>query len=287
MSSHRSLVIGLPESGKTTFIAALWHVLESEEVPSALRVRELAGDRAYLNKLRNAWLRCEPVGKTEQDGATMVRMLLEDRTTHVTAELWLPDIAGETYRDHWVHRQWSAAFDELAVAADGALLFVHPSEIAEPLRIDAVNALAEAVRGDQEPTVTNAAAPTKWDPQQSPTQVQLVDLLQFLAWRRGGVPLSLGLIVSAWDLVRDQRLSPSKWCASRLPLLGQFLASNEDRFRVAYYGVSAQGGVIPRDADRLREFTHASQRIEVVADDLTSSHDITVPVQRLSTGSRP
>lgn len=289
MSVRRNLVIGLPESGKTTFIAAFWHIVESEEVPSALRVKQLTGDRAYLNRLREAWLRCEPVGKTLPADETIVRMLLEDRASQGTSELLLPDIAGETFHDQWVNRRWTKGFDELVLAADGALIFVHPNEINEPIRIDTVNAQADHIRrvrndgGAYAPTVAQIVAeptPTIWNAASAPTQVQLVDLLQFLIWRRAGRVLNLAVVVSAWDLVRGAGKTPRDWCAERLPLLGQFLVSNPQRILARHYGISAQGGELPRDAERLRALTHASQRLEVV-DDLSTSHDVTLPVQRL------
>ena len=37
------LVVGLPGSGKTTFLAALWHALESAEVSLALQLTEVHG----------------------------------------------------------------------------------------------------------------------------------------------------------------------------------------------------------------------------------------------------
>lgn len=290
MTPRRHLVIGLPESGKTTFIAAFWHVAESEEVPSALRVKHLTGDRGYLNRLREAWLRCEAVGKTHPAGETVVRMLLEDRASHITSELLLPDIAGETFRDHWVNRRWTKQFDELVMSADGALVFVHPNGITEPLRIETIEGHTQELKNAREieapkPPPSQAAMPSGtssiWDANLAPTQVQLVDLTQFLIWRRGGQRLNLAVVVSAWDLVRDGGKSPRDWCAARLPLLGQFLNANPNRLAVEYYGISAQGGELPRDAERLRRLTHASKRIEVVRDDLSASHDVTLPVQRL------
>ena len=60
----KQLLIGLPETGKTTFLAALWQVVESDEVPGALRLEKLHGDREHLNKIRADWLCCSPMGRT-------------------------------------------------------------------------------------------------------------------------------------------------------------------------------------------------------------------------------
>ena len=41
----RQLVVGLPGSGKTTFLAALWYLVVWGEVATALRLDRLHGNR--------------------------------------------------------------------------------------------------------------------------------------------------------------------------------------------------------------------------------------------------
>jgi stage III sporulation protein SpoIIIAA len=54
-SASNQLIIGLPETGKTTFLAALWHVVTSEEVNESLRLERLHGDSKYLNEISAKW----------------------------------------------------------------------------------------------------------------------------------------------------------------------------------------------------------------------------------------
>jgi hypothetical protein len=58
------LSMGLPEVGKTTFLAALWHVTESGEVQASLSLERISENAKHLNSIRSDWLRLEKVGRT-------------------------------------------------------------------------------------------------------------------------------------------------------------------------------------------------------------------------------
>ncbi len=57
MSQKRIMICGLPESGKTTFIAALWYLLSNDEISTALTLESLPENRNYLNSLSRKWAR--------------------------------------------------------------------------------------------------------------------------------------------------------------------------------------------------------------------------------------
>jgi hypothetical protein len=115
-----------------------------------------------------------------------------------------------------------------------------------------------------------------WQAKTAPTQVQMVELLQFLA-ELSESRLRLAVIVSAWDLVKEQ-ITPAEWVEKRMPLLWQYIAANPDSFTVSYMGVSAQGG--ERSDVSLLEHEIASQRIKIRAPG-GKEHDITQPVRWL------
>jgi GTPase SAR1 family protein len=52
------VICGLPESGKTTFLAALWHVVFERANPDAhLKFDSLSyGDHTHLNAIMRRWL---------------------------------------------------------------------------------------------------------------------------------------------------------------------------------------------------------------------------------------
>lgn len=67
-----------------------------------------------------------------------------------------------------------------------------------------------------------------------------------------------------------------------MPLLHQFIATC-DTVRASFFGVSAQGGELPRKADELAEVGQPSKRIRVVTAD-GETNDITMPIRSLSYG---
>ncbi|MGD0813505.1 MAG: hypothetical protein ABSA83_07875 [Verrucomicrobiota bacterium] len=282
-TSHNFLLIGLPGTGKTSFLAALWYAIQQKQSPSALVLKKLDGDSGYLDKIRGAWLAYEVVGRNPTDSETFVSMRLKSRTGNDEAHLTFPDVSGESFKQQWVSRQLTTSYDKCLSSANGGILFIHPESITLPLRIAEVDDLAALIDEEvaEEMLVPSAVKPpsTPWDIEKAPTQVQLVDLLQFMMRHEHfQAPFRLAIVISAWDLVAPSEISPDDWIAQQLPLLNQFLASNPIKFEVAFYGVSAQGGKYDAgDMTPLQNKLPAT-RIEIVGQGVKNAHDITEPL---------
>lgn len=276
---RRLLLIGLPGTGKTTFLAALWHAVESNEIPVSLSLAELDGDRDYLNKIRLAWAGCRPLDRTQVGAEKIVSMRLTDHKGTRIAEVMFPDMSGESFRNQWITRQWTKSYSDLLQDATGALLFVHPETVVEPIRIDEADKLiAELPNVAEQEDDDSHDSWIPWMAKETPTQVQLVELLQFLGSNgHAEQPLRIGVIVSAWDLVAGDNQTPTDWLNKRLPLLAQFLKSNFERFPSRTYGISAQGGDLQTESDRLLRYSPQTMRI-LVEGPFCESHDITAPV---------
>src|SRR3546814_17636263 len=91
------VIMGLPASGKPTFLAALWHLIESEETESKLRLDQYKGDLAYLNKIAEAWRTFTPVPRTSQVGDTDDVIKLMETETGKRGTEFFPDLAGEQF----------------------------------------------------------------------------------------------------------------------------------------------------------------------------------------------
>lgn len=280
----RYLVIGLPEAGKTTFLAALWHVADTGGVPGALRAPRDVVDQEHLNAIRERWLAVEPTPRTRRGAERRVSMLLE-KEDKTLIEVLFPDMSGESFLEHWKDRVWSAGYQELVENSQGVLIFIHPEKLVPSPRIDEGAGALQVLQSLDEGRSPGHAALTSvqenpWDPERSPTEVVLVDLLQMIDSARTPVSrLRVAVVISAWDRVEAEQLEPAEWLAQRLPLLSQFLEANEDRYEWRVYGVSAQGGDPIQDAQRLRAML-PPERIKVVGSG-ASLHDITAPVRWL------
>jgi hypothetical protein len=286
----RLLVIGLPETGKTTFLAATWHVATSDEVPGSLRLQRISEDAKHLNTIKNDWVRFKPVGRTVPGQEQSVSFWFKEEKGRTVGEVIFPDLSGETFRHQWADQQWTPEYGELVESAGSLLLFIHPSKVKEPYTIAQLQRMAQAAfpeeegRTDPEPEEQpSVGPPIEWNPEVAPTQVQLVGLLQFIeASLRTSRPVRLAVIVSAWDLIniesQDRQSAAEQWLRQRLPYLDQYLRSNFEQFTARVYGVSAQGGDLEADRERLREFEQASERILIEGPDCTP-HDITEPIR--------
>lgn len=309
----RQLIIGFPKSGKSTFIAALWALLTTPGAPTQLRLGRLDGDRTRLNNLRDRYLRCLPMKRTHASEEGWVEIELLGGPSPTT--LSLPDLSGESFESQWRDRTCDKQYSDAASAADGVILCLHSTAVREPTTIASLRALAAelaAVAAQPSSGETVSSAPPEndrggtadglaettepgvdvdvaephrdgatrpWNPDRSPTQVQAIEILQFLTTAPlGPRRRRLAVVLSAWDLATAGK-SPDEWLADRFPLLEQYLSTNEDLFAVSVFGVSAQGGALTDDGNaRLRSST-PDKRIEVHRTGSAKSYDLTTIIR--------
>lgn len=298
------VIVGLPSSGKTTFLAALWHLVESEEDEECrLKLEAYEGDLVYLNQIAEAWRNFEEVPRTSQVGDVDVTMRLVDQVTGVKATASFPDLDGETFNAQIDDRRCRRKFLDDVVADDGLLLFVSSNVKGNGLSVVELNKMLPAdieseqaqdgnaddqlgSTDDDEPSVAEKTAAesgatgyAEWEPKLVPPQVRIVQLLSDLL--RGPFEprqRRLAVIISAWDLTRGMTLSPREWLAVQMPLVDQFLRTNGASFVNEVYGVSAQG-VDLNDHAAVDQATtlQASHRILIVGPE-GEGHDLTAPL---------
>jgi hypothetical protein len=273
--SNQIVMIGLPAAGKTSYLAALWYLVQRKQVAHRLEVKEFKGDMKYLNQIADMWAGFEELPRTTTSTERTVSMLLNDTTTNNSFTLTVPDLSGESFVSQLVARQFTASYDRFLQHSRGALLFVSP-DYRKPARISTALPLMEEM--GVVPGADGDNSSVAWDPAtMTPTQVQLVELLQFIAERPYFKPgFRVALIISAWDVLLGEKQTPSEWLAESLPLLTQFLESNRHLFDCTIYGVSAQGDDY-RNVDKLTGMM-PSERIMVVGAEAKNKHDLTEPL---------
>lgn len=282
MAEKSVVVLGLPGSGKTTFLAALWHLVSEREIETKLKFVTLrAGNAAHLNEIASLWRQARRQERTSVAGDRLVSMTLigDGEEPDVIS---FPDVAGEAFRQMWEDRDCDEDIAKL-LKSNGVMFFIHADKINSPgWLVDEIQQCKELGLQYEPGQVV------PWKPRLAPTQVQVVDLLQILQSPALDVgPRRLAVILSAWDKVRDERLSPQEYLARKLPLLSQYVANGlNEGWQVRIYGVSAQGGDYDDDksnnteAERLRAVDLPSERIGVVFGDI-QSHDLTEPLHWL------
>lgn len=284
MTQQSIVVIGLPGSGKTTFLAALWHLVTARDIDSALRFAGLGrGDSAHLNSIAARWRDAKVQVRTAVGGNRLVKMNLVDPLGH-TVCMTFPDTAGEAYARMWEDRECDADVAE-SLDANSVMLFIHTDTIEPPMWV--ADEVALAKRMGLAPPQGNTLP---WHPRLAPTQVQVVELLQLLTspqLDRGC--RRLAVMLSAWDKAEHEGMLPSVFLKGKLPLLAQYLAHNTAKWTSRIYGLSAQGGdydateagTAPKaQAAALRQLDRPSTRIRLVHDGM-ETHDLTEPLSWL------
>lgn len=282
MLEQSIVVLGLPESGKTTYLAALWHLLQARKVESKLKAPRLrAGEAQHLNDIAKRWLAAKKQERTSQDKNRTVTIEMKSVAGDEFV-LAFPDVAGEAFARFWEKRECDAGILS-SLMARGVLLFIHATDINRP------NWIADEAKLNKLIGIkSNAGEPVPWDARFAPTQVQLVDLLRCLQEPPLGVgSRKLAIALSAWDLAEGDKKTPEKYLEMHLPLLHQYLNHGIDpTWAVKVYGVSAQGAEYDGDrqdenpsasAKRMRNMEVPSERIKVVVE-ASSSHDLTEPL---------
>lgn len=280
MANEDVVVLGLPASGKTTFLAALWHLLTARKLSSKLtlvRLRAIEGE--HLKAIAARWLQAKKQERTFQSKNRTAVISLKTAEGQ-EFDLSFPDIAGEAFAQMWESRECDPDV-VAALKAQGVMLFIHSSDINYP------GWIADDIKLSKQLGVNRKVGePIPWQPRFAPTQVQVVDLLRCL----DEAPLSVGarklvVVLSAWDLAEGEKKSPEEYLEAHLPLLHQYLHYGLNAswdFKI--YGVSAQGGEYDGDKDgpcadaqRMRELDIPSHRIKVETN-YSSSTDLTEPL---------
>lgn len=281
MSERSVVVMGLPGSGKTTFLAALWHLVSERELPCKLTYVSLqSGNVEHLHEIASLWRAARKQERTAQGGDKLVSMILRAEGGPPQT-VTFPDVAGEAFTQMWGLREC----DEVVAGwlrQPGVLLFVHADKVTAPRWV------SEEAQLSRDLGILNEAGaeePVDWSPALAPTQVQLVDLLQSMQDEPLDVgPRRLAIILSAWDKAEGRGLPPEEYLAKRMPLLHQFLQHGlPSTWELRIYGVSAQGGDYDDDgrtlqsAEDLRDMDVPSERVSVVYGGVRSK-DLTDPL---------
>ncbi|AVV80801.1 TRAFAC clade GTPase domain-containing protein [Leptospira santarosai] len=125
--------VGLPNSGKTTFLAALWHLVAAGEVDSNLKLDRLVGDNKYLNEVVEHWRRCQKVPRTSQlaENEMLIHFHQEKRDRKIA--LGFSDLSGEAFDSQVSKRKINNSYIEKLNKEGGILYFITADKVEDGL----------------------------------------------------------------------------------------------------------------------------------------------------------
>lgn len=243
-------MIGMPSSGKTTYLVSLANMLMMGEQETLLSLESCDSPEGMENiqKEIENFTRFQPVGRTLRTAGGWLKIPLLDGQGNKT---WLriPDLSGEVFMDLISERRLKKDIVAQLRTADILLFFLNLDTITEERRIPLGEESAmEIIEKDYGKEVIESgkerSVVADEEKKRLVTQTDLVELMQcvlYLAKRR----LKVKFIISAWDSIERQLdpgdRTPEKCMEKFLPLFFQFFCSNSRQIDGQIWGVSAQG----------------------------------------------
>lgn len=302
-------LLGGPESGKTTFLAALVDAIQQGPQRCSLEFEDEGEDVSPHRKLTEPLLLAKYPQRTKGERLHIdlgLSTRLSPDKSPIHFRLRIGDYNGEElerlFRRLSVENleEW-----EQRANAQGLLLFLRPDAI-YPLVVKRKAAPAgEQPAGPRGPVLTpadmgigsvvdevpEARKLTAADPVRVPTVLALVELIQYLRRLRQLLPgerprrgsFRIAIVLSAWDAVpatwRQQR--PVAYLMEHASLLVDFLASNYHLDDVFYFGVSSTGGdlAVASHAKRYRDDPGGYVHYANHAGRVIESPDLALPIR--------
>lgn len=272
MSDKKISIIGLPNSGKTTFLAAFWSYIQSDEKECELKLDGYTKQYPHLNELQHKWEMAETVNRTAAQSKQEAIINLINVKNGKKFNLIIPDLSGEEFETQISTRKVSKYYLDICNEALGFLVFVSANKLNDDITH---HDLGESIGGLAKNDKINS-----WEHKSIPYQVRLIEVLQFILNPPfENKKLKISLIISAWDTATHNTENPEEWIRKEFPMLHQFLNSNKRNFDTIFFGISAQGGdiSIPETRDTLLSNFKSSERI-VCQNSTGKTNNITLPI---------
>lgn len=269
--------VGMPGTGKTTYLGALWQVIQDLREPSVIELG-FQGDRAYLQEIGGLVASGEEVRRTDVGSTEGMAMNL-GFNGGLECQLSIPDLSGETVRMLVEERVWDPNLHSAVTNADALVLFVHPDAVRGPTRRNSVSEMANELGVPEMEEVSSSEPMQPFEHRLACTAAALTDVLEnMVELQLGRQRLRLAIVTSAWDRADGGGETPNEWLHDRLPAISAWCATNSWRVEYEVFGVSAIGGQLPDDRDQLLAKGAVSQRAYARTGDGTPV-SITGPLQ--------
>lgn len=257
-------IIGLPDSGKSTFLAALGYYLICGGHNDSIYKLGKNDDLDYISDLTETWSKCEELERTNINASFNISLQLIDNTGNLI-DIIMPDRSGESFRNIIKNRQIEEDMLNDINSSDKILLFINPSKISND---SFIYEIAPEYR-NQDAKKVEIENKNKMH-----EQAEYVELLQHIG-RVNKDATDFKIIISAWDEYEDYK-SPEELLKNKLPLIWQYVKTNKDLFNCEYWGISAQGGDLTNEDKKkeLESHINACDRIIVVDEKGDISNDI-------------
>lgn len=263
-------IVGLPNSGKSTYIGAFWSIEKDGNTGHKLVCSKYPEDTIYLDSLKKIWNNQREVSRSNQLEMKDIILELTDTIDNRTITLCIPDFKGERFAGI-LQNNIAPEVEKRLSDSDTVLFFVEYNEseiLQEEMGEDA------GTRSNMAPTALRLSEMSNWS--------KNIMLLKYINEHYANIR-KFAICISAWDKVDVSKyVSVESWLKVNSPFFLNYLKNNVQEFEL--YGVSAQGldyDDYPEgeDQESIQKKTEDNQRAYVY--DTEKSFDITKPLYSL------
>jgi len=297
MSNINCLIAGLPQSGKSTYIGALWYIVQNSKsvIDLSLESGNNPPDNVqHLNGLLDKWAKLQKM-RTANDVSDNITMNLRRKLDGEEFSLAIPDFRGESIRDiiNGISSEALISWCEKSTSLLYLVNNINVSELYENMKMRDEKLNDESADQDS----IGIGDPT-FDISQMITPSQDMIILKFLSQNMIFKKVIIG--ISAWDEIyfSNDPITPEAYLEENSPALYNFI---KYRFKdVKIIGISAQGDkykykeeqeqlnpeidepkeLIEEFEDMMVQKTQNGKRAYVVMDK-NPEYDITLPINYL------
>lgn len=242
-------MVGMPESGKTTYLVSLCRQVSMGSAYTILRMREedIPTGLPNIENLIGNLLEGKEVGRTLGKTQYDIKIPLIDEADN-EIELTIPDLSGEIFRDFIHDRRLLKEIADKLIQADEILFFINTNTMIKQEYLSLTKKSAMKIIEEKNPELKEITPNEETFLEavnDKSNQSEIVDLLQGILFITKG-KVKIKFIITAWDKVEkedeEKEILPEIYIKRELPLLYQYVKTNTDKFGYQIWGVSAQGG---------------------------------------------
>lgn len=271
MYSTKFFIIGMPCSGKTTYLAMLINMLidSSGTTKFYKKIEDMPEGYEYFESLGRQLLEGKELARTRISVYNRICIPLWDFTGKKYL-LDVPDISGEIFRDLIKDRRITKKIVRRISESECLLFFINYYNMSWE-KIIPLQKKKNSNTNEKELLDSNL------EDRREVNQSEIVELLQTLLDLKLNKPY-IRFVLSAWDKVEKEKgenILPEKFVKEVFPLLYQFVKTNSKYLKAEYWGISAQGGDFqdPKDIERIKKEEYNA--IKVVEPTGKHSSDLT------------
>lgn len=238
MEKKNCLIAGLPESGKSTYLGALWYITQNGngKIDLALGTTnmDLPENTSLLDSLSQKWQRVEDMDRTSNDASEDISFLMCPKGSEGLFSLEVPDFRGESILQILTMNQPSN-FNEWCSKANHLLFFIsniQPGSFADDFNDD------DEEENANDNSIESPVIPTLEAKDMTPAAQNML-ILRYL--KENYKFDKIVVCLTAWDkiLSDDNTAIPEKYLMEKSPALYNFISYHFGEIK--YFGLSAQG----------------------------------------------